>query len=154
MVREKGKFVEKYILLNGPNLNRLGIREPEKYGYETLEDILNKCQKVASEYGAEVELLQSNHEGQLIDWIHEAHDRGIAGVVFNPGAYTHTSIALRDAVASVNAKLPFIEVHITNIHNREEFRHQSMIVANCIGQITGLGTIGYELALRKFLENR
>lgn len=144
--------MDKYLILNGPNLNRLGIREPEKYGYETLDDILEKCQKVAADYGAEVELLQSNHEGQLIDWIHEAQDRGISGVVFNPGAYTHTSIALRDAVASV--KVPFIEIHITNIHNREDFRHTSMIVANCIGQITGLGTISYELALRKFLEKR
>lgn len=145
-------MMRKFILLNGPNLNRLGIREPEKYGYETLEDIHKKCQKLAQEYDAEVELLQSNHEGQLIDWIHEAQDTGVTGIVFNPGAYTHTSIALRDAVASV--KVPVIEVHITNIHNREEFRHQSLIVPNCIGQITGLGTFSYELALRKFLENR
>ncbi|MER1984887.1 MAG: type II 3-dehydroquinate dehydratase [Solibacillus sp.] len=144
--------MEKYLILNGPNLNRLGIREPDKYGYETLDDILEKCKKVAAEYDAEVELRQSNHEGELIDWIYEAEDTGITGVVFNPGAYTHTSIALRDAVAAV--KVPFIEIHITNIHNREEFRHHSMIVANCIGQITGLGTISYELALRKFLEKR
>lgn len=144
--------MDKYLILNGPNLNRLGIREPEKYGYETLEDIHNKCIKLAAEYGAEVDLKQSNHEGVLIDWIHEAHDTGIKGIVFNPGAFTHTSIALRDAVASV--KVPVIEVHITNIHAREPFRHDSKIVPECVGQITGLGTISYELALRKFLENR
>lgn len=144
--------MDKYLILNGPNLHRLGKREPEKYGSETLEDVLVKCQKVADAYGAQVELRQSNQEGELIDWIYEAEDTGVKGVVFNPAAYTHTSIALRDAIAAV--KVPFIEVHITNVHNREEFRHHSMLVANCIGQIAGLGTMGYELALRKFLENR
>lgn len=147
-------IMEKYILLNGPNLNRLGIREPEKYGYESLDDILTKCRKVAEPYGVEVVSLQSNHEGELIDWIFEAEDSGVAGIVFNPGAFSHTSIALRDAVAAASVKVPFIEVHITNIHNREEFRHHSYIVQNCIGQITGLGTMGYELALMKFLEKR
>lgn len=151
---EEGRqlLLDKYLLLNGPNLNRLGMREPEKYGYETLEDIHQKCLKVAEQYGVTVELKQSNHEGDLIDWIHEAHDTGVKGIVFNPGAFTHTSIALRDAVASV--KVPVIEVHITNIHAREEFRHESKIAPECVGQITGLGTTGYELALRKFLENR
>lgn len=139
------------MVLNGPNLNRLGKREPEIYGSETLEDIKSKLEKLASQFGNTIDFRQSNHEGELIDWIHEAEDAGIEGIVFNPGAYTHTSIALRDAIASVN--VPVIEVHISNIHKREEFRHKSYLAPECIGQICGLGTFGYELALRKFLEN-
>ena len=141
----------KVMVLNGPNLNRLGKREPEIYGRDTLEDVKRKCIDLASEYHAAIDFRQSNHEGELIDWIHEAEDAGIKGIVFNPGAYTHTSIALRDAIASVN--VPVIEVHISNIHKRESFRHESKIAAECIGQICGLGIFGYELALRKFLEN-
>ena len=144
--------MKKFFVLNGPNLNRLGKREPEKYGYETLEDVKNKCALLAGEFNATIDFRQSNHEGELIDWIHEAEDTGIDGIVFNPGAFTHTSIALRDAVAAIN--VPVIEVHITNTHAREEFRHQSVIVPECVGQITGLGRFSYELALRKFLENR
>ena len=140
----------KLFVLNGPNLNRLGRREPRIYGTETLTDVSEKCARLAAEYGATVDFRQSNHEGELIDWIHEAEDVGAIGIVINPGAYTHTSIAIRDAIASVST--PTIEVHISNIHKREPFRHESKLAAECIGQICGLGTFGYELAIRKFLQ--
>lgn len=140
----------KLFVLNGPNLNRLGKREPEIYGSETLEDVKENLEVMAKQFQVELDFRQSNHEGQLVDWIHEAEDTNIKGIVFNPGAYTHTSVALRDAIAAVN--VPVIEVHISNIHKREEFRHKSLLAAECIGQICGLGTFGYELALRKFLQ--
>ena len=140
----------KLLVLNGPNLNRLGKREPKIYGSETLADVEAKCEKLVREFEATVDFRQSNHEGVLIDWIHEAADNELDGIVFNPGAYTHTSIALRDAIASVN--IPVIEVHISNIHAREAFRHESKLAPECMGQICGLVTFSYELTLRKFLQ--
>ncbi|WNC17114.1 type II 3-dehydroquinate dehydratase [Brevibacillus brevis] len=133
------------LLLNGPNLNLLGTREPGVYGSETLEDLVGKLSNVMAELGGKLEHLQSNHEGDLIDAIHRAkgvHD----GILINPGAFTHYSYALRDAFSSV--ALPTIEVHISNIHAREEFRHHSVIAPVVIGQVVGLGMDGYEWALR------
>lgn len=132
------------LLLNGPNLNRLGKREPDIYGRETLTDIEKRLKNIATEKGMTLHTKQSNHEGTLIDWIHEA-DGTYEGIIFNPGAYTHTSIALRDAISSVS--LPVIEVHLSNVHQRESFRHHSMLAPVCVGQIVGLGSKGYELAL-------
>lgn len=140
----------KYLCLNGPNLNRLGKREPAVYGYETLQDIESKLKKLAAEFDAEIDCKQSNYEGQLIDWIYDAEDSDVNGIIFNPGAFTHTSVALRDAIAAV--AVPVIEVHISNVHKREEFRHHSYLAPVCVGQITGLGTFGYQVALRTFLE--
>lgn len=140
----------KYLCLNGPNLHRLGKREPAIYGYETLSDVEQSLQQVAASYDSTVELKQSNYEGQLIDWIYEAEDAGLDGIIFNPGAFTHTSIALRDAIAGV--EIPVVEIHISNIHKREEFRHHSYLAAVCIGQISGLGTFGYEAALRSLIQ--
>lgn len=142
----------KVLVLNGPNLNRLGKREPGIYGAETLQDIENRLLKVSRDHLVDLSFYQSNVEGHLIDKIHEAQDSGIDGIIFNPGAYTHTSIALRDAVASVD--VPVIEIHISNIHSREPFRHTSVIAPVCIGQLTGFGTNGYELALQAFLLRR
>src|SRR5690625_3505571 len=135
--------------MNGPNLNRLGKREPTIYGQETLQDIENNLLKVAEEHQVQLCFFQSNIEGVLIDRIHQAADEGLDGIIFNPGAYTHYSIALRDAIAAVG--MDVIEVHISNIHNRESFRQQSVIAPVCIGQLTGFGTDGYTLALNAFL---
>lgn len=135
--------------MNGPNLNRLGKREPEIYGHETLADIEKGLQTLANQQGVQVAFYQSNTEGFLIDRIHEAADEGVDGIIFNPGAYTHYSIALRDAIASVG--IDTIEVHISNIHSREPFREQSVIAPVCIGQLTGFGTDGYRLAFQAFL---
>lgn len=141
-----------YLCLNGPNLNRLGKREPAIYGYETLADLELRLSEVAAAEGATIELKQSNHEGELIDWIYEAEDGKVDGIIFNPGAYTHTSVALRDAIAGV--EVPVIEVHISNIHQRESFRHHSYLAPVCVGQISGLGLYGYEAALRTFLSKQ
>ncbi|QBQ07071.1 type II 3-dehydroquinate dehydratase [Sporosarcina pasteurii] len=135
--------------MNGPNLNRLGKREPTIYGRESLQDIENSLLEIAKEHAIQLSFFQSNTEGFLIDRIHEAADEGIDGIIFNPGAYTHYSIALRDAIASVG--IDVIEVHISNIHNRESFRQESVIAPVCIGQLTGFGTDGYSLALHAFL---
>lgn len=132
------------LILNGPNLNLLGTRQPEVYGSTTLSDIEASCASWAAELGCEVSFAQSNHEGALIDAIHAArgtHD----GIILNAGAYTHTSIALMDAIASV--QIPTIELHLSNVHARESFRHDSYIAKVCIGIICGFGAHGYKLAI-------
>jgi 3-dehydroquinate dehydratase-2 len=134
------------LLLNGPNLNLLGSREPGIYGAQTLESIENRAAEVARESGHELSAFQSNAEHELIERIHRAPTDGIAFLVFNPGAFTHTSVALRDAIAAV--RLPFIEVHLSNTHAREPFRKHSYFSDIAVGVITGFGAYGYELALR------
>lgn len=140
----------KILCLNGPNLNRLGKREPLIYGTETLTDIENSLIQYGKKHQVDISCFQSNHEGQLIDWIHVAEDSNVKGIILNPGAYTHTSYAIRDAIASIN--IPVIEVHISNIHKREAFRHLSVLAAVCEGQISGLGSFGYQLALETFIK--
>lgn len=135
----------KILFINGPNLNMLGRREPELYGYLTLDDINEKIAKKASDLGVEVEFYQSNHEGALIDRIQAAKDENIDAFVVNAGAYTHTSIAIRDALLSTDIK--FIEVHLSNIFRREEFRNRSYLSDIAHGVIVGFGYLGYELAL-------
>jgi 3-dehydroquinate dehydratase II len=133
-------------LLNGPNLNLLGLRQPEIYGRETLDDVAAKVADLADELGLRVKALQSNHEGQLVDWIHEARGSS-AGIIINGGALTHTSIALLDALHAYDG--PVLEVHISNIHKRESFRHHSYVSQRADGVIVGCGTDGYLLALRR-----
>ena len=135
----------KILLLNGPNLNLLGSREPEVYGSATLSDVENEAKRIAADAGASLVCFQSNHEGALIDRIHAAKAEGIEAIVINPGGLTHTSVALRDALAGV--ALPVIEVHISNIHRREDFRHHSYISGIAAGVICGLGVDGYRVAI-------
>ncbi len=140
---------QRVLVLHGPNLNLLGTREPEVYGRETLDDVNRAVTKLGSDLGANVECRQSNHEGQLIDWLHAARGQ-FDGVLMNPGAYTHTSIALRDAISAI--ELPVVEVHLSNVHAREPFRHVSYTVAVCIGTVAGFGSASYLLGLRGLLD--
>lgn len=135
----------KILVLNGPNLNFLGIREKDIYGTEDYGDLVRMLKEKAGREGHELDVFQSNHEGTLIDKIQEAYYNGTEGIIINPGALTHYSYALRDALASV--KIPKIEVHISNVHTREEFRHTSVTAPVCTGQVVGLGLAGYALAI-------
>ena len=138
--------MKKILILNGPNINMTGLREKEVYGAQTYDELLALIRAEADKLGCEVRCIQSNHEGALIDAIQQAYFDGFDGIVFNPGGYTHTSVALHDAVASV--PIPTIEVHMSNIHAREEFRHVSMTASACKGQIVGFGFQGYLMAMR------
>ena len=139
----------KILVLHGPNLNLLGTREPGVYGSLTMDDINTRLIELGKALGAEVTCQQSNHEGVLIDALHDARTWA-AGVVFNPGAYTHTSVALRDAVAAIG--IPVVEVHLSNVYAREEFRHKSLLSAVCKGKISGFGWMSYVLGLRALVE--
>ena len=134
------------LVLHGPNLNLLGTREPAVYGSATLADIDRELTQIATEAGSSLQSLQSNHEGVLIDRVHAARTDGTDFIVINPGAFTHTSVALRDAIAGV--AIPFVEVHLSNVHRREPFRHHSYFSDLAEGVIVGLGALGYALALR------
>lgn len=142
MTEEKTKPL---LILHGPNLNMLGVREPEIYGTATLADIDAACSELASTLGLSTESMQSNSEGELVSRIQEARSRN-SGIVFNPGAYTHTSVALRDAV--LGCDVPVVEAHLSNVHQREEFRHRSLIAAAAAGQVLGFGMDSYLLAIR------
>ncbi len=140
----------KILVINGPNLNLLGIREPSVYGVETYSDLKEKIEKYAQEKGVDVEILQSNHEGDLVDFIHRAYYTKADGIVINPAAYTHTSIALLDAVKATS--VPTVEVHISDVSKREDFRQISFIREACIGTVSGKGTDGYLLAMDLLLK--
>lgn len=142
--------MKKLLILNGPNLNMLGIREPQHYGRETYNDLLEKIRLHAEAQSVEAECFQSNHEGTLVDRIQQAYFDGVDGIVFNPGAYTHTSIALLDALKSVS--IPTVEVHISKVEQREDFRQISYIRSACIATITGQGTDGYLQAMDLLLK--
>jgi len=149
---EAAKNMPGFLLLNGPNLNLLGTREPGYYGSFTLEDISARLGECAVQEGVQLLTFQSNSESDLIDRIHAAPREGIDFIIFNPAAFTHTSVALRDALLGV--KIPFIEVHLSNVHAREEFRNKSYFSDIAVGVISGLGPIGYELALQAALSSR
>lgn len=133
------------LLLNGPNLNLLGTREPEIYGATTLPQLVEQCEQRAAAANLSISHLQSNHEGELVDRIHQAKEDGVKFIIINPAAFTHTSVALRDALAGVD--IPFIELHISNVHGRESFRQHSYLSDKAVGVICGLGTFGYSLAI-------
>lgn len=139
-------MVMKILLINGPNLQLLGFREPGIYGSDTLESIVSRLRELAAELGCELIDFQSNHEGEIVDRIGNAVSEGISGIVMNPAAYTHTSVAIRDAIAAV--RLPAVEVHLSNVHAREEFRNRSLTAPVCIGVVAGFGADSYGLALR------
>lgn len=141
----------KVCVINGPNLNRLGKRQPEVYGTTTLADVEDLLAREAASLGIEVDFFQSNHEGELLDRVHRAADKG-AAVIINPGGFTHTSVALRDALAEIADGAGFVEVHISNVHAREEFRHHSYLSPLASGVIAGLGIYGYVAALRFFAQ--
>lgn len=140
----------KVLVLNGPNLNLLGEREPHIYGSTTLGQVEERCLAVARQLGLDIECRQSNHEGQLVDWIHQAR-KSVAGIVFNPAAYSFTSMAILDALKA--SQLPLVEVHISNIHRREPMYHKSYVSLAATGVICGLGPFGYEAALRFLAEH-
>jgi len=137
-------MTRRVLVLNGPNLNLLGHREPDVYGADTLADIIAGLEQQAGSHDIEIEAFQSNHEGALVDALHDARER-VDGVIFNPGAFTHYSIALRDAISAVS--LPVIETHLSNVHAREEFRHHSVMSAVCLGVVCGFGANSYSVAL-------
>ena len=139
----------KILVINGVNMNMLGLREPEKYGSMTLKDLEKELYALSFELGIELETFQSNFEGEIVEKIHSANN-GIDGIIINAGAYTHTSVAIRDAIASVN--IPTVEVHMTNIYKREEFRHHSYLAPMCIGQISGFGENSYKLGLKAVVD--
>jgi 3-dehydroquinate dehydratase-2 len=132
-------------VLNGPNLNLLGLREPEIYGHDTLDDIAGMLEDRAQDLGLEIDMRQSNHEGHLIDWLHEAQAQGARAVLINAGAFTHTSVALHDAIKAI--RIPVIEVHLSNPHKREEFRHRSYVGMAALGTVAGFGANSYIVAL-------
>lgn len=145
-------MAKKLLLLNGPNLNLLGTREPAVYGFTTLADVESAAVAQAGAAGATLSCFQSNHEGALIDRIHAARTEGVDAIVINPGGLTHTSVALRDALAGV--AIPFVEVHISNIYQREDFRHHSFLSSIALGTICGLGVDGYTCAIDFVLKKR
>jgi 3-dehydroquinate dehydratase-2 len=147
-----GAAVLRILVLHGPNLNLLGTREPGIYGAVTLEGIDRRLAELAAAAGAELTSFQSNHEGVLVDRIQQAGRDGVQFIIINPAAYTHTSVAMRDALAAV--KIPFVEVHLSNVHAREAFRHHSYFTDLAVGMICGLGALGYELALQYALGYR
>jgi 3-dehydroquinate dehydratase-2 len=138
----------KLLVIHGPNINLLGTREPETYGALTMQEINTKLENLAKQHKVELEFFQSNIEGEIVTRIQESEN--FAGIIINPAAYTHTSVAIRDALAAI--KIPAIEVHISNIYKREEFRHSSLTAAVCLGQISGFGAKSYELALMSFID--
>ena len=142
--------MKKILILNGPNINLTGLREKNVYGEQTYDSLIALCEQEAAKLGVELRCYQSNHEGDLIDALQRAYFDGFDGAVFNPGGYTHTSVALHDAIASI--PMPVIECHMSNVHAREAFRHVSMTASACRGQIVGFGFYGYIMAMRALIE--